>query len=521
MNSRNPLTYAKLLETNNIMQVNGDETYFLCVTRTVQESKLFPVSSYMLMSYLNAFFRYPSLLRKIEERMPAERIGDRVRNMASRVEVIGTGWCMPGFYLLGREMLINMGMISPLDAAEDVVYVLDFWKRFQLSWHRNDGHITNKEGGHRSQILPERRLQVYQADMMPCEAGDALHTAAGKFIAATSQYAFLVACESRISLGNHGPYALGNGCEMMVRNFYDLSEGDLPWLDGIAADIPYNNFTVPTAVKDTHFYLVDDWGSFEAKPEYKAENIIGVGLYTSDTLSETHMPVGMGSRQELTDTFEKYAEVMQQTNTKLWTRFAGWSRDQLLDAGALTYYSVIKDFAHIAGVYEVDDWMKIDERAERFRPLLNDEYSNELLGHLLVPLTLPSAQVNDYVMMQHANAAKRLYTPLSYTLLEPDAHYAPTVGGVRPGATYLPPKADRYRTTAGTLTLAELNRRAREFTPELCNEKFRNLDDTWVKYNYDSPRANELYRLEQRYSRKLNGKGAGLRRADVAALADR
>ena len=117
---KKPLTYAQLLETNNIMQVLGDETYFLCVTRTVQESKLFPVSSYMLLSYLNAFYRYPTLLRKIEEKMPAEQIADRVRNMNSKVQAIGTGWCLPGFYMLGREMLINMGMIRPQDAAEHI-----------------------------------------------------------------------------------------------------------------------------------------------------------------------------------------------------------------------------------------------------------------------------------------------------------------------------------------------------------------------------------------------------------------
>ena len=40
--------YAQLLETNNLIQQNGDETYWLCATRTVQESKIFPVSAYIL-----------------------------------------------------------------------------------------------------------------------------------------------------------------------------------------------------------------------------------------------------------------------------------------------------------------------------------------------------------------------------------------------------------------------------------------------------------------------------------------
>lgn len=514
------LSYRDLLEANNAMQNNGDETYFLCVTRTVQESKLFPVSSYMLLSYLNAFYRYPTLLRKIEARMAPEMIADRVRNMASKIQAIGTGWCMLGFYLLGREMLINMGQIRPQDGCDDVAYVIDFWRRYSLAWHRNDGHVTNKEAGHRSQILPERRLQVYHSDLYPCVSGDELHTAAGRFIAAVSQYGFLVSCESRISLSNHGPYKLSDNVELMVRDFFDLAEGDFPWLDGVAAEVPHNNLTVTTAVKDTHFYLVDDWGSFEARPEYKGENIVGVGLYTSDALTETPIPIGMNSREELIATFEKYAEIMREATNKLWKRFAGYSRDQMLDAGGLTYYSIIKDMAHIAGVYEVDDWMKIDERAERFRGLLNDEYGNELLGHLLVPLTLPSAQVHEYTLMQHANAPKRIYTPLSYALLAGE-DCVPKVGGLRPGVTYLPPKLDRYRTSQGILPLSEYNRRVQAFTPQLCSEKFRFLDETWVKYHFDSPLADELYRVEQQHARKLKGRGAGLRRADVDALRDR
>ena len=51
------LTYAQLLETNNLIQQNADETYWLCATRTVQESKIFPVSAYILFSYLNCWYR--------------------------------------------------------------------------------------------------------------------------------------------------------------------------------------------------------------------------------------------------------------------------------------------------------------------------------------------------------------------------------------------------------------------------------------------------------------------------------
>ena len=515
------LSYEQILVTNNLMRTAGEETYYLGVTRTVQESKFFPVSAYILLGYFNAFYRYPALLRKIETHMRAEDIADRVRSSNSKCQSAVVNWCLTNFYLLGREMLINMGVIRPHDAAEDVFYVMDFWRRYNLAYRREDGHITCKEAGHRSQLLPERRIQVFHADMYPCVQGDVLHGAADKFMAALAQYAVLVGCESRVCINSHGPYNLGAGREMLVRDFYDLAEGDMPWLDGLAQEVPYARLTIPTAVKDTHFYIVDDWGSFEAKPEYRSSNLCGIGLYTSDELCETHVPIGMGSREELTETLAGLAEIFRRTTAKLWQRLADYSRDQLLDAGALTYFAVIKDFAHVAGCYDADDWNLIDERAARFRPLLNDEYANQMMGSHFVALDCPSHQCHGYTMMRHSNNPTRSYSPLSTSLLT-EAAYLPTVGDhIHPGSTCLPAKVDRYRTTQGVMGLAELNQRTRDFVPRLATEKFRYLDDTWAKYHYDTPLAHELYCLDQQYSRKLAGKGAGLTREDIEQLADK
>jgi len=71
------LTYPALLQTNNYLRQLSDTTYWLCITRTVQESKLFPMNPYMLLSYLNSFYRWPTLLREIDAVTPAEELGDR------------------------------------------------------------------------------------------------------------------------------------------------------------------------------------------------------------------------------------------------------------------------------------------------------------------------------------------------------------------------------------------------------------------------------------------------------------
>jgi hypothetical protein len=508
-------SYRQILEANNAIQTIGDDTYWLCVTRTVQESKLFPVPAYMLLSYLMCFYRYPELLRKVEARMSAEEIGDRARAMGAKFGNL-PGWGLPTFYLIGREILLNFGLLRPEDAAEDVVYVMDFWRRFKLAQQREDAHLNAREFGQRVQLLPERRVQVFHADLHRCAAGERLHKAAHGFLAAVSQYGFLVSCESRVTLNNSGPYRLAPDRELIVRDFTDLSEGDYPWLDGVAADIPYNNLTVTMEVKDCHFYLMDDWGSFESRPEFTADKLVGVGLYTSDVLSDGYRPVGMESAQTLAETFEDLTGRFKAATVALWKTMSGWSRDQMLDAGAIIYFSMIKDFAHVAGVYEVDDWMTVDVRADRFRPLLNDEFGRDFLGELVGLVDLPSQQISPYAMMQHTDRPARYLTLIPPTAIEGAA--PATVGPLAAGVTHHAAKRDHYLTTAGPLSLAEYNARAQAFASPQMSPQYRHLSDAWIKWNAADPRVDALYRLEQRTSRRLAGRGAGLTPEAIEAL---
>lgn len=500
-------TYVQLLEANNLIQNFGDSTYWLCLTRTVQGSKLFPVSPYILLSYLNAFYRYPSLIRKIEAVMPAEAIADRARQMGIKIQNSSMGWGLPCFYLLGREYLLNLGLIRPQDAAEDVVTVMDFWRRFQLSWHRNDGHITNAEFGQRAQILPDRRLEVFAADAFPCTEGDPLHEAAQLFLATVSQYGFLVSCESRISLTNSGPYRIDDRHQLLIRDFMDLAETSLPWLDDVAAEVPFNNLTVTMVARDCHFHLVDDWGSFESEPEFTAARLSAIGLYTSDALSDGYQPVAMGSKEELTAKFLELNTILKEATNRLWLRMAGWSRDQLIDAGALAYYAIAKDLAHVAGVFDPADWLEIDPRAERFRPILSDEYADAALGELVGGISLPSQQQSPFSMMKWSNRPTKVLTPLPYSIFAGE-DYIPRTGPPQPGGSHLPAKNDRYRTTRGVLDLETYNAAARIFVPDGCAEPWTWLCETWVKNHSGTPEADALYAIDQRQSRTLKGKGS-------------
>lgn len=509
-------SYKELLEANEWIRTSSDTFYWQCTTRTVQESKLFPVNAYIALSYYNAWYRYPQLLRKIDAAMPAEEIGDRARETTTYANIITSG-IIQQFYLGGRQFLIDMGMLKPTDALDDIMTVLDFSRRLNLSYHRNHAHILPSSAGQRAQLLPERTTQVFEADALGTKPGDKLHTAVARFLATASQYSFLKNCECRLGIHNSGPYRTHGDGEMLVREFIDLAECDLPWLDGVAAGLDLNNMTLPVIMKDTHFNIVDDWASFEATPSYDADNMVAVGLYTSDYLSDGYLPVHMDSAAELSDYLDHVRDEMTRATSALWQVSAGWSREQMIDAGALVYYNIVKDLAHIAGVYEQDDWYVIDDRANRFKGLLNDEYGNHAIAELVGFVSLSSQQGSEYHMAKHSDARGEMWSTIPYSVMSDD-EWTPTVGPHRGASTTLPPKRTLYTTTQGKLTQDECNAMARRFTPATLEHPFRYLDDAWVKNHAADPRADELYRRTQQHSAVLAGKGAGLLQEDIVGL---
>ncbi len=499
-------TYPQLLRANAWARKASDSFFWQCTTRTVQESKLFPVNPYIALSYLNAWYRWPELLRKIESAMPAEDLGDRARVDGSYASTITLG-LIPQFYLGGRQILLDMGMLKPTDALDDVMFVLDFAERINLAYHRGHAHGLPSDAGQRAQILSAPWTQVFEADALGVKPGDRLHTAFGRFMATASAYGFLSHCECRLSFNNHGPYRTSAG-EMLVRDLVDLGECDYPWMDGVAAGIELNNLTIPVIMKDTHFHIVDDWGSFEASPSYDANNIVALGVYTSDFLADGFTPVHMGSADELAEYLDHVREQMSEATTGMWKMMAGWSREQMIDAGLLVYYGVIKDLAHYAGVYEQDDWFTIDERAQRFKPLFNDEYGNSLVAEIVGLVSMSSQNWSEYHMAKFSDARGEMWTPIPFSVLADD-EWTATVGAMRPGTTSLPSKTAPYTTTRGKLSQDECNRLAREFRGHAW-ELRRYDDDTWLKNHQDDRRADELYRAVQATSNVLGGRGAGV-----------
>ena len=120
-------------------------------------------------------------------------------------------------------------------------------------------------------------------------------------------------------------------------------------------------------------------------------------------------------------------------------------------------------------------------------------------------------------MSKHADSRSHMWSPIPYSVLA-DGRFTDTLGAMHPGSTSLPPKRSTWTTTRGKLSLDEYNAQTSRFTPAVCQEPYRFLDDAWVKENHASELADELYKLDQRTSRNLKDRGAGVTREEIAHI---
>jgi hypothetical protein len=521
------ITEEQLHAANVLIQRSDDVLVHNCVTRTAQESKLFPILPYLDMIMIDTYWRYPDLLRKALTRLSPEDVGHRTRNVTTTLTRL-TSWSSLNYYLNGRSLLMRLGIIGPEDNLEDLVFMVDWYRRMAGAFHRNDGHIYALDAGDINHDHDERTLQVFEADAF--EADDALRHAAAKFMAVGTQYNFLVHCESRTGLAASGPYRLGERLLMHTRDFVNMGECGLSWLDGVADGVTHSNLTV-VVITDGVSIDITDWGTPYTTPEGYQDSIVGIGLYTSDFLSDRYTPVGMDSAADLVETFNGLSAELHDATRKLYSRFADMSFDQMTEAGMQTYLRAPLEALLMAGEYEQSDWDFVDDRTRRLWPLFNEEYALDAYVDNFAALVGKVGSSNEYYLhpvtygqWRRGGGRDPLPHPGRGAHMIPgrvlsDHDYSRRVNpnGLADckGTNNLPPKTSTYSTSQGRLTQDEMNAAARAFSSPLVNGQWRNFDAYTVKYHWQDPEVDAMYRHTQELSRLLHDRGAAVVRNDI------
>ena len=90
---------------NAFLSKADDVIIYNCITRTAQESKLFPLMPYLMLCFYDAYYRFPDLLREASQHITPEECGHRARQVSTLPSKL-SAWGALNFYLNGRASLI-------------------------------------------------------------------------------------------------------------------------------------------------------------------------------------------------------------------------------------------------------------------------------------------------------------------------------------------------------------------------------------------------------------------------------
>ena len=90
-------------EANRLIAYHSPIAQALSAERTSLESKLIPVTAYVITACVECWYRYPEMITVIDAAMPAEEIGRIGRRPGTRINTVHL-WGVPNFWLLGRKV---------------------------------------------------------------------------------------------------------------------------------------------------------------------------------------------------------------------------------------------------------------------------------------------------------------------------------------------------------------------------------------------------------------------------------
>ena len=328
-------------EANRLIAYHSPISYALTAERTSLESKLIPVTAYIVVACVESWYRYPEMMRQIEAAMPPEEIALAGHRPGSNINSVYL-WSIANFWLIGRGAMTQMD--PSLDDPEKAHTVLSFWERCAKAF-RGDGHRQAWDADGIVRPYPQDIVDQLLAGAEPVDEDQ--RTTIKRFNATLVNYLFLLYFDTRVGTGDTGPWPLPDGRTLLVRDYYRMSESDFWWSD-VAKDVPYHNLTAALVLDDVRF-RVTDFGSSYTEPEDYLDRLSSFALFTTDTPDRSLQPVPL-------DELDDIVAAVRKAQSQHYRNIAAMERDEKIRCGAYVYFSFLRPFAEVAGIADQLDW---------------------------------------------------------------------------------------------------------------------------------------------------------------------
>ncbi len=368
-------------EANELIREVNDVFEYHILHRGLLESKIFPVTSYICVSFYNSYDMLYDVIKKVAEKTTPERMGKESRKILSEIQALTINY-LTLYYMEGRMGAIFRNGGDPKSESEEkrkqTMFILDFWERLSSSYFQNGKHFVadikelNERGGSANIALDQTDIDwsmQYIRDVSKDEAAKIRKTMANLEV-----FSFLDECEARAKLCDHGPYIINNEEALVFREISHLYDGEkpqFPWSE-TKVKAPYNNIAFAYRLKNVNA-VVDDFATMTTDPIAWGNQITGAALFTRN--GDTVKPIGL----EVLNPFFDYATKAQR---ELYMKFTKWDRKQRLIAGAYAYCYGYARFTNFVGITNEINWDLTDRTMEKYVPeFLENDFDQGITRH--------------------------------------------------------------------------------------------------------------------------------------------
>lgn len=375
-------------EANDMLRYVGWNMWdSLSARATEGESGLIPRQEYEALGFLQAWQRYPQLLRFITDEIGVDgviELGATARHeVGTKINLLrnlALGF-MPAF---GRGVAIELGDLGVGEREEDLRTVLQFMRRLYKGTWGDDGTIFTSTRGYAAPLLGPAWIERFRAEAEALSEPEQ-RRAFQRFSASTELMGFLLHFDYRGGVADSGPYPLGDGSFLIVRDHF-LNEPAYHWAD-VAEGLPYAVTQAMIFRPDAELEVsLVDIGTIFTRPANYLRYITGAAVYARDRWDT---PVSDIRR---VDAAERAAILSrcEEATARLYARIASMPKRDKIMAGTQVYYTdFIVPYARRAGLWdrmcEELDFFEVDPLTARaYYPLVQERLATEMVPRLFI-----------------------------------------------------------------------------------------------------------------------------------------
>jgi hypothetical protein len=357
-------------ELNELSQYMGFNLWdCLALRATEGESGLIPRQEYEAVATVQIWQRYPDLMRFITDEIGVDGLheigGLSRREVGTKVNLLhiwGSGFPLG----MGRAISMALGRIGGNDREADLRDAFQFMRRLFTGLRGPGEPIFNSMRGNTFEVLDQDWLTRFRDERQGI-ADPETRGRRQRFSATTELMGFLTHFDNRLALHDSGPYPVGDGEFMIVRDHF-LSDEFYHWGD-LTEDLPHAvtqaMFFRPTEPLEV---AINDLGTVFTKPANYLRHLTGMTVYARDRWDS---PVG--EIRTLGDTeMDSIEQRCRTASTRLYKRIASMPNRDKIAAGVQVYYTeFIAPFARAAGLW---DRLKAEFDFHEWDPLASEMY---------------------------------------------------------------------------------------------------------------------------------------------------